>query len=204
MDIAIIGTGNVGSALATKLSAAKHRVFLGVRDTNNFKGPHLLKLEGISVHSIEDAVKTANVLVVAIPAHVTDELANQIAPFVGDKVIIDATNAFKGGPEGFNSGFDALRDITKSAHVVKCFNSTPYENIINPNYPDGILDMFVAGNSQEGKQVAIQLAKDVGFENIFDVGGDEKVILVEDTAKMLISLIYGGYGRSLGIKILKK
>lgn len=33
MKIAIIGTGNVGGALATKWANAGHHIFLGVKDT---------------------------------------------------------------------------------------------------------------------------------------------------------------------------
>jgi len=35
MKIAIIGTGNVGGALATKWSEAGHKLFLGVKNTSS-------------------------------------------------------------------------------------------------------------------------------------------------------------------------
>lgn len=38
MKIAIIGTGNVGGALATKWANAGHQIFLGVQNLDNFKG----------------------------------------------------------------------------------------------------------------------------------------------------------------------
>ena len=45
MNIAIIGTGNVGGALATKWAKKGHKIYLGVQDINNFKGKELLKNE---------------------------------------------------------------------------------------------------------------------------------------------------------------
>ena len=42
MKIAIIGTGNVGGALATRWAQAGHTIILGVRDLQNFKGKELL------------------------------------------------------------------------------------------------------------------------------------------------------------------
>ena len=42
IKIAIIGTGNVGGALATKWPNKGHEINLSVRDTNNFKGKELL------------------------------------------------------------------------------------------------------------------------------------------------------------------
>jgi 8-hydroxy-5-deazaflavin:NADPH oxidoreductase len=38
MKIAIIGTSNVGGALAQRLAAANHSILLGVRNTDDFKG----------------------------------------------------------------------------------------------------------------------------------------------------------------------
>ena len=43
MKIAIIGTGNVGGALATKWAGAGHEINLGARDLENFKGKELLQ-----------------------------------------------------------------------------------------------------------------------------------------------------------------
>ena len=59
MKIAIIGTGNVGGALATKWASAGHDIYLGVRDTKNFKGDYLIENINISVHLITDAVAQA-------------------------------------------------------------------------------------------------------------------------------------------------
>jgi predicted dinucleotide-binding enzyme len=48
MNIAIIGTGNVGGALAKGWARAGHKIALGVRDTQNFKGKDLLNTANIS------------------------------------------------------------------------------------------------------------------------------------------------------------
>lgn len=43
MNIAIIGTGNVGGSLSTKWSKKGHHINLGVQDITNFKGKKLLQ-----------------------------------------------------------------------------------------------------------------------------------------------------------------
>jgi 8-hydroxy-5-deazaflavin:NADPH oxidoreductase len=43
MNIAIIGTGNVGGALAAKWARSGHRIYLGDKDLDNFKGKDLLQ-----------------------------------------------------------------------------------------------------------------------------------------------------------------
>jgi len=55
MKIAIIGTGNVGGALAAKWANKGHAINLGVRDTQNFKGIELLNNPNTKVHDIQDA-----------------------------------------------------------------------------------------------------------------------------------------------------
>lgn len=45
MNIAIIGTGNVGGALATGWSTKGHTLRLGVRDSAQFKGKELYPMQ---------------------------------------------------------------------------------------------------------------------------------------------------------------
>ena len=211
MQIAIIGTGNIGSALAKKWSAAGHHIFLGVRDTNNFKGKDLLNEKNISVHSITEAVERAQVILIAAPPQVTSDIAKAMGNVSG-KVIIDTMNALRTKPEGYPDTFSALKDLCKNAEVVKCFNCTGFENILNPVYAltnpvahNVVLDMFAAGSSEKGKQIATQLSTDAGFENCYDFGGDDKVALLEQFAFCWINLaIMQGQGRNIALKIIKR
>jgi predicted dinucleotide-binding enzyme len=95
MKIAIIGTGNVGGALATKWAKAGHEIFLGVGDLNGFKGKALLSNPKTSVHSVEDAVKNAEVILIATPAPAAIEVAKSLGDTSG-KIIIDAMNIVMG------------------------------------------------------------------------------------------------------------
>ena len=211
MKIAIIGTGNIGGALAKKWSAKGHEIFLGVRDTDNFKGKFLLSLPGVSVHSIRNAVEQAEVILIAVLPQATADIANAMGDVSG-KIIIDTMNSLRTKPEGYNDTFEALKALCKNAAVVKCFNSTGFENIENPVYnlatPTGhqvVPDMFVAGSDAKAKQVATQLSNDAGFENCYDFGGDDKVALLEQFAFCWINLaIMQGQGRNMVFKVIKR
>jgi predicted dinucleotide-binding enzyme len=195
----------VGSALAQRLSDAKNRIYLGVRNPDNFKNKHLINNDGVTVHSVEDAVKAADVIIVASPASTTHELAKQIAPLVADKVILDATNAMFGAPKGYKSGFLALQDITKSPNIVKCFNSTFAVNMADPSFGEQSIDMFIAGSNLNAKNIATKLAKDVGFGEVYDCGDDDKVELVESITPFVVNLAFGqGLGPTFGIKLLRR
>ncbi len=203
MKIAIIGTGNVGGALATQWAKAGHEILLGVRDTANFKGRHLLSNPNTSAHTIAEAAQNAEVILVATPPQFADNLAAIIGEADG-KTIIDATNAIRTKPEKHPTAYHVFEAQTK-ANVVKCFNTTGFENMQNPNYDNVTLDMFMAGNSEEAKAIATQLSKDVGFENCFDFGNGDKVELLENFALSWINLaIFQGMGRDIGFKLVKR
>jgi predicted dinucleotide-binding enzyme len=179
MHIAIIGTGNVGGALATKWAQKGHTILLGVNDRENFKGKHLLNNPNTSVHSISDAGKNAAVILRATPAKATIPVTQSMGDTSG-KIITDAMNiVMKQGPEGFSNTTYAILAHTQTTDVVKCFNTTGYNNMENTQYGNWEIDAFVAGNSEKGKQGAIQLAKDAGFAECNDVGGNDQFTLME-------------------------
>lgn len=205
MKIAIIGTGNVGGALATRWAKAGHRIFLGVQDLENFKGKELLINPNTTVHIIQDAVREADLILLATPATAAVEVAQSLGDTSG-KIIIDAMNIVMGrGPAGFANTADALLAHTATRDVVKCFNTTGFNNMADTQYGDMTLDMFVAGDSARGKEAAILLAKDAGFAECYDVGGNDRFSLMEQFAFFWINLaMFRGQGREIGFKLLKR
>ncbi len=205
MNIAIIGTGNAGGTLAAKWAHAGHNIRLGVKDKANFKGKHLAEIKGISVHSITEAVELSEIVLVSTPATAAAEVARSLGNTEG-KIIIDTMNIVMGrGPEGFSNTADAILANTLARDVVKCFNTTGAENMQNPDYDGVKLDMFMAGSSIKGKQVAEQLAKDAGFGEVYDMGGNDKFFLIEQLANVWINqAIFMGAGRNIGFKIIKR
>jgi predicted dinucleotide-binding enzyme len=205
MNIAIIGTGNIGSALAKSWAKAGHKICLGVRDTQNFKGKSLLGTHNISAHSISDAVAQAEVVLIAAVPPATADIVREMGNISG-KIVIDAMNSVRTKPEGYNDTFEALTALTHDAEIVKCFNTTGYENMGNPIYPNDVrIDMYMAGDSKIAKEIASHLAKDAGFENCYNFGGNDKVALLEQFALAWINLaIIQGQGRNIAFKILKR
>jgi predicted dinucleotide-binding enzyme len=205
MEIAIIGTGNVGGALATKWALAGHSIHLGVKDINNFKGKELLKNPNTSVHAIEEAVNLSEIILIAVPAPAAADVAKSLGDTSG-KIIIDSMNIIMGrGPAGFTNTSDAILANTNTRDVVKCFNTTGFNNMMNPKYGDTLIDLFVAGDSEKGKEIAMKLSIDAGFGNCYHVGGNDKFPLKEQFAWFWINLaMFQGQGREIGFKLLKR
>lgn len=205
MKIAIIGTGNVGGALATKWAKCGHEITLGVRDTTNFKGKELLNNPNTTVDTITQAVKKSEVILIATPAITAIDVAQSLGNTEG-KVIIDTMNVVMGkGPSGFSNTTDAILANTQTKDVVKCFNTTGFNNMVNPIYNNTAIDVFVAGDSLKGKDIATQLAKDAGFGECYSVGGNDRFELMEKFAFFWINLaMFQGQGRDIAFKLLKR
>lgn len=205
MKIAIIGTGNVGGALATKWANKGHEINLGVRDVNNFKGKELLSNPNTKVYNIVEAVKISEIILLSTPAPSTVEVVKSLGDTSG-KIIIDTMNiVMNRGPQGYKNTTDAILNNTQTKDVVKCFNTTGFNNMQNPNYGNLQLELFVAGDSEKGKKAAIQLAKDAEFAECYPIGGNDKFELMEQFAWFWINLaMFQGQGREIGFKLLKR
>jgi predicted dinucleotide-binding enzyme len=203
MKIAIIGTGNVGGALAANWAKKGHQIFLGVQDINDFKGKELLQNPNTTAVSIAEAVAKSEVVLIATPPTAVFDIIAAVGDFAG-KVVIDATNTVAKKPEPYATVYHALTDKTK-AEAVKCFNTTGFENMKNPVYNGEGIDMFMAGDSEKAKEIAKQLALDCGFGTCWDFGKSDKVELLEKFALSWINLaIMQGHGRNLAFKVLKR
>ncbi len=205
MNIAIIGTGNVGGALAQQLIKARHTVLMGAKFPLSEKSIRLAtKIGEDRFATIENSVKQSEVIIITTPPIAVLQIIPQLGNLEG-KTIIDATNSIRVKPEGYPTAFHAIKTITKSNAVVKCFNSTGFENLLNPIYKGEGIDMFCAGDSKQAKEIAIQLSKDIGFATCYDFGGDDKVELLEKFAFSWINLaIMQGHGRDIAFKIVRR
>lgn len=205
MKIAIIGAGNVGGALGLNFARKGHTVLVGARNVNADDVQNLLKANSnISAHSVSDAIEGSEVVLFATPPQVAVDIA-KTNPSLKNKVVIDATNSVFKKPEPYKTAYEGIKDVTGCEDIVKCFNSTGFENMTDPVYNGVGIDMFAAGNSKRAKEIASTLAKETGFAECYDFGGDDKVELLEQFALSWINLaIMQGHGRNLAFKLIKR
>lgn len=205
MKIAIVGAGNVGGALAKQWAKAGHTILLGLRDLNSADAKELKKISSnISSDTINDAIKNSEVVLFSTPPDAAVEVAKQ-NPSLKNKIIIDSTNSVFKRPEPYKTAFEGIKKETGCENVVKCFNSTGFENMENPKYGEIAVDMFAAGSSSKAKEIASKLSLDAGFAECYDFGGDDKAELLEQFALCWINLaIMQKQGRNIAFKILRR
>ncbi len=204
MNIAIIGSGNVGGALAQQWVKAGHTILVGAKFPLSDKNIRLAtKIGEDRFTTVAGAVKQCDVVLLAIPPAAIFDIIEQMGDTSG-KVIIDATNTISNNPGDYKTVYHCLADKT-NAELVKCFNSTGFENMLNPVYNGVAIDMFMAGDSEKAKHMAQQLALDCGFGSCIDFGKGDKVELLEKLALSWINLaIMQGHGRDMAFKVLRR
>lgn len=205
MNIAIIGTGQIGGGLCKAWMRAGHRIFLGTRNPLNEAVRLLVQMdeERISAHAPEVAASKADVILLAVPADQSFQVVSSLGNTKG-KVIIDAMNAVFRKPEGFDSTQEAIVKAGDNDHIVKAFNMIGAENMSNPMYDGVAADLFICGAYAEDKAIVSQLAADAGFR-VFDVGGVEMSLPLEHLALIWGKLAFGaGLGRNIAFKVLQR
>lgn len=206
MKIAIIGTGNVGGALAKRFAGVGHQVVIAARFPLSSRSQALSDdLEGFSFLPVNEAVDLAQLIVISVPAKEVSDVVRSMGDTSG-KWIIDTMNIVMGnGPEGFSSTADAILANTQTRDVVKCFNTTGFENMLNPIYHGKGIDMFVSGSSIIAKEKATQLALEIGFGKVWDMGGDEMFQLQEKLALVWINqAIFKKAGRDIALNLISR
>jgi predicted dinucleotide-binding enzyme len=211
MKIGFIGTGNVGGALAKSLGSKGHSVYLGARDTNSEELKELVSGIGIqaSVHSIKDAVQRSEVIILATPWKISEELVKSLAEDLKGKILIDCTNPLKPDLSGLevghtNSGGEVIQAAAPHARVYKAFNTTGFNIMEAPVLESKKAVMFFCGNDQESRHIVQDIIKDVGFESI-DAGPLITARLLEPYALLWISSAYKfGQGRDFAFSIVRR
>jgi predicted dinucleotide-binding enzyme len=202
MKIAIIGSGNVGSALARGWSRARHHIVLGVRNTRNPDVVALARDTNAEVRTPIEAAASGEALVLALPWGAAEGVVKELGS-LKDKIVIDCMNplAMRDGRLALDRGFDtsgaeALARWIPGARIVKTLNQVGAEimenNSVLPHRPV----MFMAADDPVAKSAVAALLTDLGFEPL-DAGDLTKARLLEPFAMVWINqALIQGKGRN--------
>jgi predicted dinucleotide-binding enzyme len=155
--IGVLGTGEVGNRLGTKLVSLGHEVKMGSRTAKNPKAVEWAKANGpkASAGTFADAAKHGEVVFNCTSGSASLEALKQAeAGNLRGKVLIDVANPLdfsKGMPPSLAvSNTDSLAEQIQrgfpDAKVVKTLNTTSNPVMVNPGLLPGEHDVFVCGN----------------------------------------------------------
>jgi predicted dinucleotide-binding enzyme len=181
MTYAIVGSGNIGRALAHQFA----RKGIEVRVANS-RGPEQVaplkqELGDSVIPATVDEALGAEIVIMAVPNTSVPEIAGRVADW-GGRILVDATNAinfddFSPKDLGGRLSTDIVADAVPTARVVKAFNTLPAAVLdAAPEQGGGKRVIFLSGSAPEARSEVAQLATDLGFAPIdlgrVDQGGE--------------------------------
>ncbi|MDO8538712.1 MAG: NAD(P)-binding domain-containing protein [archaeon] len=176
MKVGILGSGDVGKALAKGFAKHGYEVMVGSRDIEQEKMHKIVSETNgkAKLGTFNDAAKFGNLLVLAVKGTVAVKVIESISrENLKNKTIIDATNPIADAPpeNGVikyfttleNSLMEQLQSAMPEANFVKAFNSIGNADMVNPSFSSKPT-MFICGNNEEAKKQVTKIVEQFGFE----------------------------------------
>lgn len=217
MNIGILGTGDVGKVLAAGFKAVGHNVMIGTRDPASGKLADWLAQagKGVQAGTFSQAAAFGEVIVFAIGwahAKALIDLANP-ANFKG-KVVLDTSNPLAFERQGqppvlvlghTDSAGEQVQRWLPEARVVKWFNIVGNPHMVKPDFGGDKPDMFICGNDDAAKSTASELAQQLGWPPVIDLGDISKSRYLEPLAMVWITHLFNtGFNVNHAFKLLRK
>jgi hypothetical protein len=181
----VIGSGDVGKALALGLKKHGHDVRIGSRDGKKLAA--WTKGRGISEGTFAAVADHGETVILAVAGGVAEEAVKGLARQLAGKVVIDATNPISGPPVNgilplFTGPNDSLMErlqrAVPEARFVKGFSCVGNALMVDPRLPGGRPTMFIAGSDAAAKRQVTALLEQFGWD-VEDVGGVEGARAIE-------------------------
>ena len=150
MNVAIVGGGNFGTAIANIIARNGHTTHLWMRDSEQVAqtvqaGENLRYLPGhpleTNVHPTADlghATQSSSLIFVAVPSAGFASVCQEMAPYISpDDVLISATKGIE--PAGFRLMSQLLGDLTPSQHVGAISGPNLAEEIAEQQYAGTVI-----------------------------------------------------------------
>ncbi|MFE7796652.1 NADPH-dependent F420 reductase [Nocardia sp. NPDC057440] len=199
MRVAVLGTGEVGRRLASKLVELGHAVTLGSRTADNAAAATWAGETGGAHGTFAQAAAAAELVINATSGTVSlAALTAAGAANLSGKVIVDVSNAldFSGGfppklaiPEA-GSVAEQLQQAFPAARVVKTLNTMNNQLMVDPSRISGRHNVFLSGDDESAKSEVAALLNSFGWtsEQIIDLGALETARSTEPLVLLWVSL----------------
>lgn len=206
MKITILGTGSVGKALGANWASKGHTILFGSRDPGSEKVRFLLaEIPAASAAGLAEAAGQAEIIILATPWAAVESVLAAVPNWDG-KILVDATNPIAPGLQlavgGTTSGAELIARWAPGAHVVKAYNTTGNNNMLDPVYGGVPTTMLICGDDPAAKAVVCRLTEDLGFECV-DAGPLAVARFLEPMALLWITLARQ-YGREIAFRMVKR
>jgi len=198
MNVTIIGAGNMGRGIGTRLVSGGHSVTYMDRQEDKAKAlanEVAANAKRGAKANIAAFGKPINdeIVILAIPYGAASEVIETLGKKLDGKIIIDITNPLNATYSGLavapgTSGAEEIaKKLPADTVVLKAFNTTFAKTLIDGEVEGQPLDVFIAGDAEEPKQKVSKLIEDGGLRPI-DAGALERARQLEALGFLGIAL----------------
>jgi NADPH-dependent F420 reductase len=174
--VALIGTGNVSSALGQRFAEHGHTIVYGSRNPTAADVRELVATTGRGAVAVTpaEAAARSDIVVLAVPWSAAEDVVRSLGELRG-KIIVDPTNPRVMASDGFadypieDSVAERIARLAPDAHVVKAFNTLGAETMLDPMLAGGPVTIPLVGDDRAAKARVATLAREIGLEAV-DVG----------------------------------
>ena len=190
MKLAIIGSGNVGKALAGTAVRAGHSVTITASHPDHAQ--EVAQATGAqAATSNAEAVGSADIVFLALPAAAASSLVSELGSALGGKIVVDVTNRADPSDPGSTLDGDSVTEqlqvLVPHAKFVKAFNTIFASVMTSPTVDGQPADAFLAGDDAAARATVAELARSMGFRPV-DAGGLPIARVLEGMALLNILL----------------
>jgi 8-hydroxy-5-deazaflavin:NADPH oxidoreductase len=166
MDIAIIGAGNVGKALARSFKRAGHTVTIAAAHPEHAAdAARAIGARAAATNS--EAIAGSDLVVLAVPEAALEAVAADIGDAARGKVVVDVSNRPTPNPAGPpTSVAEELQARLPNSSIVKAFNTLFLSRQTDPAIGGLKADGFVAADDDAAKQTVLDAVESVGFRPV--------------------------------------
>lgn len=173
LRIGIIGTGNIGGALARHWSAAGHELVISSRHPEELLGLADELGPRVRAATAREAAEFGEIVLISVPYAAMPQISEDYAGLLSGKIVLDT-----GNPVQRRDGDMALAALEKGtgiatadflpgARIVRAFNCIPAASLANmPNRMPARIAIPLAGDDAEALSVAQRLVDEAGFDGV--------------------------------------
>ena len=189
MKVAVLGSGAVGQVLADGFLKHGHAVVRGTRSPEKLAAWKDKAGAKASAASFGDAVKDADLVVLAVKGSAAEEVVRLAGPAaLAGRTVIDTTNPIADAPPSNGvlhyfttleeSLMERLQRLAPGARFVKAFSCVGNAVMVNPDFGGEKPTMFICGDDAGAKQQVQGVLSQFGWE-WEDIGGVEGARAIE-------------------------
>lgn len=200
LRISILGSGDMGGAIATALSRRTHHQILVRGSRLGSASAAKLVAELGAGEGTDEEIAASDLVFVVVPASAIPQALEPLAGFGG--IVVSVSVSATVGKDGRPSGAESVATALPRAKIVSAFTSIRSKVVRDPGKGEKT-SVFVCSDHEDAKAVVSKIASQAGFEPID--GG--KLAMALYTGALVMFAVHlaleSGYGKTITFRAFK-